>query len=206
MINSKIVQLAMDGFRYTAVLIILVAFAFGAGTPAKAQDGFFSDAKVLKPNTFSASLQPVIYTNPDDFMMMMRGGYGIRDNLSVQAKLGALAEYTYFGGHAEYHLIPEAENDATVSAMGGLYVYRHFGIKMGAKISKEFDLFGLYSGLNTQVHFGDEASIPMLIPFGVDIPITEYRTHFIFETNVGINSDASTFEMLSFGVNYYFDY
>mgnify|MGYP006896941169 CR=1 FL=1 len=190
----------------TAILIIIAFIAAGAFTTARAQDGFFTDSEILEPETFSASLQPVIYTNPDDFMMMIRGGYGVKENLSVHAKLGALAENTYFGAHAEYDLISEAENAVTVSSLGGLYVYHDFGIKLGAKVSKQIEFFSLYSGLNTQVHFSDDVMIPMLIPFGVDIPLPEHQTHFIFETNVGMNSDASAFEMLSFGVNYYFDY
>ena len=199
----KTVKAAM---RRTAILVVVAFIAAGVSNMARAQDGFFSDTKVLAPHTYSASLQPVIYTNPDDFMMMIRGGYGIEDNFSVHAKLGALAENTYFGAHAEYDLISEADNAVTVSSLGGLYVYHDFGIKLGAKVSKQFEFFGLYSGLNTQAHFSDEVMIPMLIPFGVDIPLPEYQTHFIFETNVGMNSDASAFEMLSFGVNYYFDY
>ena len=76
-------------------LILLTAFIFTAfltTDSVKAQDGFFSNAKTLQKGVGSIGLQPVFLTNQDDFMFIVRGGYGITNSVTGHLKLGLFEE------------------------------------------------------------------------------------------------------------------
>lgn len=180
-----------------------LVFLFSNET-VQAQDGFFSDAQTLEPGIISAGLQPVILTDQEDFMLIARGAYGISSGLTVHGKIGVLEDETYFGAHAEYRILSEAQDPLTVSGIGGIYTYGDPGLKLAAVASKQLDLFSIFGGLNYQPLFIEDNTLhPFLIPFGLDIPLLDKQANFVFEANVGVNDDAGVFESLTFGVNYY---
>lgn len=171
-----------------------------------AQDGFFSDAQAENPNQFSFGIQPVIYTqlNNDEFMALFRARYEFPEGMNFHGKIGLLKEDTYFGGHVTYPLSAEPYNPISVAAVGGIYYFGEFGLKLGAILSKEAGEFSIYSGLTFEPLFTDPELLPLLIPVGVEIPLGNDQTDFLFEVNLGLNEDSEPYEAFHFGINVYF--
>ena len=175
--------------------------------PAKAQDGLFSDARTLGYEQFSLSVQPIIYTEvgSDDFMLMMRGAYGLKSDLTLHGKVGVLRNETYAGGHMEYMLAGEPNDPLSVSMLAGVYTFGDVGLKLGGVLSKQVGPFSLYSGLTFEPLFTDPDELtPLLLPLGVDIPISGGNANFVFEADLALNDDAEFYEALHFGFNFYF--
>lgn len=175
--------------------------------PLKAQDGVFSDARTLESEQFTLSLQPIIYTQVgnDDFMLMMRGAYGITSDFTLHGKIGVLRDDTYFGGHLKYLLAREPYNPLSFSLLAGVYSFGDLGLKLGGVISKEVETFSLYSGLLFEPMFIDpDVVAPLLLPIGVEIPVSDGQANFIFEVDLSLNDDSEFYEALHFGINLYF--
>lgn len=169
---------------------------------AKAQDGVFGDAQIVQFKRFSLGVQPIIYTQPDsDFMLMLRGGYGIQPELSFHAKAGVFNDEVYVGGHLKYRLISELEYPITLSVIGGAYMFQDLGFKLAGVLSRNFGDFSLYSGLSFEPFFAVPAQAPLLIPIGVDIPVTR-QTTFIFEADLAVNEVGRPYQALHFGLNF----
>lgn len=190
----------------TSTVLILIIFAVSL-LPLKAQDGVFSDARTLGYEQFALSVQPIIYTEvgSDDFMLMMRGAYGLKSDLTLHGKVGVLRNETYAGGHMEYMLAGEPYDPLSVSMLAGVYTFGDVGLKLGGVLSKQVGLFSLYSGLTFEPLFTDPDELtPLLLPLGVDIPISGGNANFVFEADLALNDDAEFYEALHFGFNFYF--
>lgn len=187
--------------------IILIAFIFLSFSKTKAQDGIFSDAQTLSNNTFSLGIQPVIYSqlNNDEFMLILRGAYGLQPGLSLHGKVGVLREQTYVGGHLEYLLAGEPSDPLSFSLLGGVYAFDDVGLKFGGVLSKQIGTFSLYSGLSFEPLFTEPDELtPLLLPIGIDIPLAGEQVNFVFEADIALNNDAELYEALHFGANFYF--
>lgn len=184
------------------IFIFLAIFSFRA----KAQDGFFTDALSEDPGQFSFGIQPIIYTqlSNDEFMVLFRGRYEFQTGLKFDGKIGLLREDTYFGGHVTYPLASEPYNPISVAAVGGVYHFGEFGIKLGTILSKKVGDFSIYSGLTFEPLFTDLELLPLLIPFGVEIPLGSDQADFLFEVDLGLNEDSEPYEAFHFGINVYF--
>lgn len=169
---------------------------------AKAQDGMFGDAQTTEFKRFSLGVQPIIYTQPDtDFMLMLRGAYGIQPELSFHGKAGVFGDEIYVGGHIKYRLLSELQYPITLSLVGGAYMFNDIGLKLGGILSRNFGQFSLYSGLSFEPYFAVPAQGPLLIPIGVDIPVTP-QTTFIFEADLAVNEVGRPYQALHFGLNF----
>lgn len=187
--------------------ILLMFIICGSFSQLRAQDGIFSDAQTLRNNRLSLGIQPIIYTeiDNDEFMLMLRGAYGLQPGLSFHAKIGVLRNETYYGGHLEYSLAGEPYNPISLSLIGGAYSFGDMGLKLGGVLSKRIGQFSLYSGLTFEPLFTDpETRTPLLLPLGIDIPISGSHTNFVFEADLALNDDAEVYEALHFGFNFYF--
>ena len=103
----------------TAILIIIAFIAAGAFTTARAQDGFFSDKKVLKPHTYSASLQPVIYTKQYNLLSLgkraFEGSPEFIDTLINMPQL--ISDGARFLEETLNNRVPEKKTDGNRSAI-----------------------------------------------------------------------------------------
>lgn len=188
----------------TVLSLIIITISF---IPLKAQDGVFSDAQTLGYEQFALSVQPIIYTEvgSDDFMLMMRGAYGLKSDLTLHGKLGVLRNETYVGGHIEYMLAGEPNDPLSFSLLVGAYSFGDLGLKLGGVLSKQAGPFSLYSGLLFEPLFTDPDELtPLLLPLGVDIPVSGGQASFVFEADLALNDDAEFYEALHFGFNFYF--
>lgn len=188
---------------FTAVLIGVFVSIAGSDY-AQAQDGFFSDAQTLRQGTVSLGVQPAIYTELDnELMLYLRGAYGINPGLSLHGKLGFLRDETYIGGHLEYQLAGEPADPVSFSIVGGAHAFGDLGLKVGGIISKQLGQVSLYSGLTFEPLFTDpDALTPFLVPVGLDIPFGN-QANFILEADIAANDDADFYQALHFGFNFY---
>jgi len=188
--------------KLSIVCITVFLVSFGITSISKAQDGFFSDAHTLGQNQFELGFQPVMLTEPNDFMMMFRGGYGFAPSLTGYAKVGALADETYLGAHLEYNVAYEPRSAFSVSLLGGAFDYYDVGLKLGVNISKDIQNVSIYTGMNYQPIFTDNTINALLIPVGADINIdSQDNVDLVLEADIPANDDAEFLEALTFGLN-----
>jgi hypothetical protein len=188
-----------------ATLLLLTLSVSLAGSQAKAQDGFFSNARTLAKGTGSIAIQPVFLTEQDDFMMMFRGAYGLNHGLTGHFKLGAFDDDVYVGAHLEANIADESQSGISIAAISGIYSQNELGLKAGLNFSKNFHPVSFYTGLNYQPLFLDGNTLnALLIPVGVDIHLKEEsRFDLIFEGDISVNDDAEYLQSLTFGARFY---
>lgn len=192
--------------KITATIIVFgTLLCFSGVYNAQAQDGFFSDAQTLRQGGLSLGIQPVIYTELDnELMLILRGAYGLNSGLSLHGKVGLLRDETYIGGHLEYQLAGEAADPVSFSIIGGAYAFGDLGLKLGAVISKQLGQLSLYSGLTFEPLFADSGNFnPLLFPVGVDIPFGNGNANLVLEADIALNDDAEFYQALNFGINFY---
>lgn len=183
--------------------LLVLAILLCSSLPMNAQDGAFSDAQTLSGGQLSIGLQSVIYTELDnEFMLILRGGYGLQPDLSFYGKLGVLREETYVGGHLKYQIAGEPADAVSFSILGGAYSFGDIGLKLGGVLSKRIDGFSLYSGLLYEPLFSNRTSNALLLPIGVDIPLSGSGS-FIFEADIAANDDGRPYQALHVGFNFY---
>ncbi|MDI6400974.1 hypothetical protein QLX67_03120 [Balneolaceae bacterium ANBcel3] len=163
-----------------------------------AQDGFFSDARISGAGNLTIGVQPAIYTNTDDFMMIFRGGYGVMPGMDLFLKVGVLGDENYVGAHIQYLLATDGRIAA--SMLAGVQNYWDPGLKAGFNMSVRLTAFSIYCGLLYQPYFGDRSTQGLLVPIGLEIPVLSNQSRLIMEVNVPANSDGEPFEMISFGL------
>jgi hypothetical protein len=168
----------------------------------KAQDGFFSNAKTLQKGVGSIGLQPVFLTNQDDFMFIVRGGYGITNAVTGHLKLGLFEDETYFGGHFETALNRNSDSSIDVAALAGLHSYGDLGLKLGLNLSTDLEPVSIYSGINYQPLFADETINAVLVPIGFDLHL-DNGVDLMLEGNIPANDDADYLESITFGARVY---
>lgn len=186
--------------------LFLSLFLFLLCSSSLAQDGFFSDAETLEPGVFALGAQPIIFTNPDDLWLTVRGAYGLKPGLSIHGKIGIdFNDDPYLGSHIEYRLIQQG-SDAPVSVaiLGGAQVLNNIGLKLSSVVSHRFEPFSLYGGLDYTPYFGERSLNAMVLPLGVDIPFANRNANFILEAMLPVSQDGEFFQGINFGVNYYF--
>ena len=188
-------------------LILLTAFIFTAfltTDSVKAQDGFFSNARTLEKGVGSVALQPVFLTNQDDFMFIIRGGYGLTNSVTGHLKLGLFEDETFFGGHFETALNNSAESNIDVAALVGVHSYGDLGLKLGLNLSTDLDAVSIYSGINYQPLFiENNTNHAILVPIGFDVHLNE-GFDIMLEGNIPANDDARYLEAITFGTRFYF--
>lgn len=191
--------------KLSSVTVLSILFLFAGYINAQAQDGFFSDAQTLREGGFSLGVQPAIYTELDnELMLILRGAYGLKPGLTMHGKVGMLRDETYIGSHLEYQLAGESIDPISFSIIGGAYAFGDIGLKFGGVVSKDVGGLSLYSGLTFEPLFTEpEELTPLLIPVGVDIPIRE-QANLVLEADIAANDDADFYQALHFGMNIYF--
>lgn len=191
--------------KILATIIVYTFLCIAGFNSTQAQDGFFSDAQTLRQGAFSLGVQPAIYTELDnELMLFLRGAYGLNPGLSLHGKLGLLRNETYIGGHLEYQLAGESTDPFSFSILGGAYSFGDIGLKLGGIISKRAGQVSLYSGLTFEPLFTDPNELtPLLIPIGVDIPLGNPKANFVLEADIAVNDDAEIYQALHFGLNFY---
>ncbi len=187
-----------------AMVMILAGIVLSGPKVSQAQDGFFSDAVTLGDRHFGLGIQPVIYTMPNRFMMLFRGGYGAKPDLSIYGKLGLFDKRgTYIGVHLKYMLMGEPEDPLSFSVIGGVYSFKDLGLKFAGVVSKNLGTFSLYSGMSYEPLFaGKDVVNALMLPIGAEIPFNP-EAAFILEGDIPLNNDGDPYQAITFGIDLY---
>jgi hypothetical protein len=186
----------------TLLLTVIALIIFSPRTHA--QDGAFSDAQALQGGQLTLGIQPVIFTETDEFMLMLRTAYGIQNGFTLHGKVGLLTDETYAGGHFQYQLAGEPSSPLSFSLLGGVHSFGDVGLKTGGIISKQLNPFSLYAGLTYEPLFRDNNTLnALMLPVGVDIPLSGNTANFIMEANLAANDDGQAWQAVIFGINFY---
>jgi len=188
--------------KKTGLLLVTVLLA-GITHQAHAQDGFFSDAQTLRSNQLALGVQPVIFTEIDDFLLNLRAAYGLQPGLTVHGKVGILADETYIGGHFEYRLAGEPQSSLSVALLGGVYSFGDLGLKISGVVSKRLEPFSIYTGISYEPLFAETTVNPVLLPVGVDIPLLTRKANFVLEGDIALGDDGELYQAVIFGINFY---
>jgi len=191
--------------KYVTVFTVLFIIIFGGFNVSKAQDGFFSDARTLETGQFKLGIQPIIYTQADNFMLMFRGAYGLKPGLSLSGKIGLFDDRdTYIGGHLKYQLAGEPTDPLSFSIIGGVYSFTDIGLKLSGILSKDLNALSLYGGLSYEPLFNNPNMLnALLLPIGVDVPFSN-QSAIILEGDIAVNDDGLPYQAITFGMNFYF--
>jgi len=187
------------------VFLVLLVFLLGGFQTLKAQDGFFSDAQTVRPGQFNLGIQPIIYTDSDNFMLMFRGVYGVQPNLSIAGKVGLFDDRdTYIGGHLKYQLAGEPTDPLSFSIIGGVYSFTDIGLKFSGILSKNLIALSIYSGLSYEPLFVNNSTLnAFMLPVGFDVPFSS-QSAIILEGDIAVNDDGLPYQAITFGLNFYF--
>lgn len=181
----------------------LCLFILSVCPPINAQDGAFTDARTLGNQQFSLGAETAIYTDLDnEIMLILRGGYGLQPDLSFYGKVGVFLNEVYIGGHLKHQIVHEPQNPVSFSVIGGAYSFGDIGLKLGGIVSKNTGALSLYTGLLYEPLFEDPIRNAVMIPLGVDIPLSESAS-FVFEADLAVTSDGQPYQALHTGFNFY---
>lgn len=191
--------------KFVTITVVFLALILGGYNTSQAQDGFFSDAQTLQSGQFKLGIQPIIFTEGDNFMLMFRGAYGLDSDLSIAGKIGLFDDRdTYIGGHLKYQLAGEPTDPLSFSIIGGVYSFNDIGLKFSGILSKNLDALSLYSGLSYEPLFVDNNTLnAFMLPVGVDVPFSNQST-ITLEGDIAVNDDGNPYQAITFGMNFYF--
>ncbi|MGD8427816.1 MAG: hypothetical protein PVH63_09290 [Balneolaceae bacterium] len=191
--------------KYVAIVTALLFAIICTPRVGHAQDGFFSDARTLRSGQFKLGIQPVIFTESDNFMLLFRGAYGLKPGLTLSGKVGLFDDRdTYIGGHLKYQLAGEPTDPLSFSVIGGVYSFNDIGLKFSGILSKSLDSFSLYSGLSYEPLFVNNNTLnALMLPVGVDIPFNN-QSAISLEADIAVNDDGEAYQGITFGLNFYF--
>ena len=146
----------------------------------------FSTARVLKPLKFSLGIAPAYYNT--GIGMFLTGDVGIKRGLDFGLKYGILEGEDYFGADFEWGLLHGKPVD--LSLITGCHLYGDVGLDAGINVSFRIksDIY-MYTGLDSDINFGDDLWVPFWLPVGIDIRLTKYMS-FLFEAEIPLNPES----------------
>ncbi|HKK47093.1 MAG TPA: hypothetical protein VJ964_16315 [Balneolaceae bacterium] len=191
--------------KIVTVAAVFLALIFCIFNTSRAQDGFFSDARTLQSGQFKLGIQPIVFTESDNFMLMFRGAYGLQSDLSIAGKIGLFDDRdTYIGGHFKYQLAGEPTDPLSFSVIGGVYSFTDIGLKFSGILSKNLNALSLYSGLSYEPLFGSNNTLnAFMLPVGVEVPFAT-QSSITLEGDIAVNDDGLPYQAITFGMNFYF--
>jgi hypothetical protein len=83
-----------------------------------------------------------------------------------------------------------------VSIFGGAHGADNFGLDLGLILSKQFQTFAFYGGLDTDIEFIEAANdtsvvVPLNVNLGLAVPVSR-QADFYFEAQIGATNSASS--------------
>ncbi len=174
-------------------VLLLVTLVIGA---ANLSAQVFNTGQTLKKRAISFGIEPVFYTQPNDFSLFLHGGFGLKKGIDLAIKAG-FGDATYFGADIEFAL------GRRVSFAAGAHQYHDFGLdatlNFAIPIRRDVRLF---TGLDSDIVFADDKTLfPLWIPFGVEVDLSG-KMSFILEVEIGLNDPA--YHILGGGLSFYF--
>ncbi len=175
------------------IFVIVCIFSLASFSHAQV----FNTAGTLKPGKFSAGFEPGVYVNggtsPNLFLY---AGAGIVNGLDFGLKLGLFEHDIYFGGDIEFAL------GKLFSLSAGAHSWGDFALDATGLITFQLGkAVDLYTGLDMDVIFANDALIPLWIPIGIEVPLKSYML-FLFESEINVTDVGSHY--IGGGLNFLF--
>jgi hypothetical protein len=197
---------------FTVVSLALVLLPAAAG----AQDfGVLNSAETINRGNFKLTGAPMLVSGRpeigDEVGVSVSGGYGVTDEVDVEARVSFFDDVKFFGGDVEYWFVKNRALD--VSIAGGF----HFGNSDHRFDTTGFDLTFLASGHvapKLELYGGLDLAFESFTDDFIDddfttahlVPGIEYRVapdiDLVAEFGIGLNDDS--YHYLAGGVAFYF--
>ncbi len=126
----------------------------------------FNTGEILKPNNFSAGINPVIMNNTVG--VYFHGGYGIAKQVDLALKYGIFQDYKYIGADLEWGL--RSNNRMNLSLLTGAHSGSYFGLDLGIAVS--FLISGnatLFTGVDSDFNFNLNNDRFFWLPLGIEV-------------------------------------
>ncbi len=191
-------------------VIFLLSLSLILVSPAVAQDGIMGSAETINEGNFKLMVNPIFIFGPgsaEELGIGLQGGYGLSQNMDVEARLVFYDFVTFVGADVEFWLVKDSPLDVSVGVGGHFADFDGFKVKgldarllASAEIAEKLELYG---GLDVAFEFPDE---PLDSFQRVNlVPGLEYRVSqdidFMLEVGLGLNDDS--FDYISAGIAYY---
>ncbi|MBN2818703.1 MAG: hypothetical protein JXP36_07030 [Bacteroidales bacterium] len=156
----------------------------------------FNTSSTLKRGQFSAGFEPGIYASGSDAYIFLLGGVGITSGVDLGVKIGTLNSNTYIGADVEF------EMGKRFSISAGAHSWGNFGLDGTALFTVPIkSSVKLFTGLDLDINLDDDISIPLWVPLGLEIGMSN-RMAFIFESEICLTNVGS--HWIGGGLNFYF--
>ncbi|WP_143470512.1 hypothetical protein [Labilibaculum filiforme] len=165
--------------RILFVLMFLFVAAF-----SNAQ--VFNTSGILKSGEAAIGFEPSMLVNggTNEFLMFFHAGVGIGNNLDLGAKIGAFGDETYYGGDVEFGI------SRNLSLSAGMHHFYDFGFDGTANVTVPLASgTSLITGLDMDINFGDETTIPLWVPIGIRVSIGNGWS-LIMEAEIELTDEA----------------
>ncbi|MDX1637113.1 MAG: hypothetical protein R3281_04020 [Balneolaceae bacterium] len=131
--------------------LFLLLFLFAADI--RAQDGFFMNRHSPAQRHLSLGIQPVVLTQSQETMLLLRGAYGVNGSKTLHGKVGLFEDKTYLGGHIRFGIAAEPRSPVNISLLARVHVWKKPGLKLSVIAGKQAGQAGIYSGISYEPVF-----------------------------------------------------
>ncbi|MFA9372203.1 MAG: hypothetical protein ACERIH_10880 [Labilibaculum antarcticum] len=145
--------------------IIILMMVFGS-LVSNAQ--VFNTSGVLRSGEAAIGFEPsmLAFDGSNEFLMFFHAGVGVGRNIDLGAKIGAFGDENYYGGDVEFGI------SKNLSLSAGAHHFHDFGFDGTANITVPLASgTKLITGLDMDINFGDETTIPLWVPIGIRVSI-----------------------------------
>lgn len=163
--------------------LILFALMFGS-IIGKAQ--VFNTSGILKSGEASIGFEPSMLDSggSDEFLMFFHAGVGLGNNIDLGAKIGAFGDENYYGGDVEFGI------SKNLSLSAGAHQFHDFGFDGTANVTIPLASgTKLITGLDMDINFGDETTIPLWVPIGIRVAVGNGWS-LIMEAEIELTDEA----------------
>lgn len=170
------------------VMIVIFVFILGVQTTSA---GIFQTAGALRRGHWGVGLEPVIITEPSDFVFFLHGGYGIAYSKDLRFKLGIGGENLYFGSEFKADLLPDRPGQPGISTILGLHTNGDIGFDFAFIVSNHFRAIAPYLAVDGNIELLDEnTSLPINLVLGSKFYLTR-KKYFLIEVGLDIHESSS---------------
>lgn len=128
----------------------------------------FNTSGILKKGNVAIGFEPSMLVNggSNEFLMFFHAGVGIGRNIDLGAKIGAFGNENYYGGDVEFGI------SKNLSLAAGAHQFHDFGFDGTANVTVPLASgTKLITGLDMDINFGDETTIPLWVPIGIRVSV-----------------------------------
>jgi len=128
----------------------------------------FNTSGILRSGEAAIGFEPsmLVSNGSNEFLMFFHAGVGVGRNIDIGAKVGAFGDENYYGGDVEFGI------SKNLSLSAGAHHYHDFGFDGTANVTVPLASgTQLITGLDMDINFGDETTIPLWVPIGIRVSI-----------------------------------